>query len=204
MGLNPAFSPIVLKETPTETTYHLCEEAGTDMGQWLSRDRSIKQLKSLNSDLEKALGRLSNGLYILTAQKGNVSSAMLASWVAQASFKPLGITVMVAKDRAIESLLHVGDQFVLNILEEDNYQKLMKHFLQRFHPGADRFAGIKTYAANNNCPILADALAYIECQVQSRLDCGDHWAVYSTVSVGRVSKPDALTAVHHRKIGNHY
>jgi flavorubredoxin/flavin reductase (DIM6/NTAB) family NADH-FMN oxidoreductase RutF len=204
LGLNPAFSPIVLKETPTETTYHLCEEAGTDMGQSLSRDRSIKQLKSLNSDLEKALGRLSNGLYILTAQKGNVSSAMLASWVAQASFKPLGITVMVAKDRAIESLLHVGDHFVLNVLEEDNYQKLMKHFLQRFHPGADRFAGIKTYPAKNNCPILADALAYIECEVKSRLDCGDHWAVYSTVSVGRVSKPDALTAVHHRKIGNHY
>ncbi|GAA6620695.1 diflavin flavoprotein [Scytonema sp. NUACC26] len=204
LGLNPAFSPIVLKETPTETTYHLCEEAGTDMGQWLSRDRSIKQLKSLNSDLEKALGRLSNGLYILTAQKGNISSAMFASWVAQASFKPLGITVMVAKDRAIESLLHVGDHFVLNVLEEDNYQKLMKHFLQRFHPGADRFAGIKTYPANNNCPILADALAYIECEVKSRLDCGDHWAIYSTVSVGRVSKPDALTAVHHRKVGNHY
>jgi flavorubredoxin/flavin reductase (DIM6/NTAB) family NADH-FMN oxidoreductase RutF len=204
LGLSPAFPAIVLKETPNDATYHLCEEAGTDMGQWLSRDRSIKQIKALNSELEKALGRLSTGLYILTAHKGNFSSAMLASWVAQASFKPLGVTVVVAKDRAIESLLQVGDHFVLNVLEEGNYQGLMKHFIQRFPPGADRFEGVKTYQANNGCPILADALAYLECEVKSRLDCGDHWTIYGTVSVGRLSKPDALTAVHHRKVGNHY
>lgn len=204
LGLTCAFPPILVKETPTEATYQLCEEAGTDLGQLLSRDRSIKQIKALDTELEKALGRLSSGLYILTAKKGNVSSAMLASWVAQASFKPLGVSVAVAKDRAIESLLHVGDCFVLNVLEEGNYQGLMKHFLQRFPPGADRFQGVRTYPANNGSSILADALAYIECEVTSRIDCGDHWVLYSTVQVGRVSKPDALTAVHHRKVGNHY
>ena len=31
----------------------------------------------------------------------------IASWVAQASFEPLGLTVAVAKDRAIESLMQV-------------------------------------------------------------------------------------------------
>ena len=204
LGLTPAFPPILVKETPTEATYQLCEEAGTDLGQWLCRDRSIKQIKALDTDLEKALGRLSSGLYILTTQKGNLSSAMLASWVAQASFKPLGVSVAVAKDRAIESLLHVGDRFVLNVLEEGNYQGLMKHFLKRFPPGADRFHGVRTYPATNGSPILADALAYMECEVASRTECGDHWVIYSTVQVGRVSKPDALTAVHHRKVGNHY
>jgi flavorubredoxin/flavin reductase (DIM6/NTAB) family NADH-FMN oxidoreductase RutF len=204
LGLNLAFPPILVKETPGEATYQLCEEAGTDLGQWLSRDRSIKQIKALDTDLEKALGRLSSGLYILTTQKGNLNSGMLASWVAQASFKPLGVSVAVAKDRAIESLLHVGDRFVLNVLEEGNYQGLMKHFLKRFPPGADRFQGVRTYPATNGCPILADSLAYIECEITSRMECGDHWVIYSTVSVGRVSKPDTLTAVHHRKVGNHY
>ena len=204
LGLTPAFSPILVKETPTEAVYQLCEEAGTDLGQWLSRDRSIKQLKAIDTELEKALGKLSGGLYIITARKGDTSSAMLASWVAQASFKPLGVTIAVAKDRAIESLMHVGDHFVLNVLEEGNYQGLMKHFLKRFPPGADRFAGIKTYQATNGSPILADALAYMECEVVSRMESGDHWTIYSTVQVGRVSKPDALTAVHHRKVGNHY
>ncbi len=204
IGLTEGFPPILIKETPSEATYQLCDEAGTDLGQWLTRDRSIKQMKSLNSDLDKALGRISGGLYIITAKKGEASSAMLASWVAQASMEPLGITIAVAKDRAIESFMHVGDRFTLNVLQEGNYQSLMKHFLKRFPPGADRFEGVKTYPANNGAPILADALAYLECKVVSRLDCNDHWLVYSTVELGRVSSTDALTAVHHRKVGNHY
>jgi flavorubredoxin/flavin reductase (DIM6/NTAB) family NADH-FMN oxidoreductase RutF len=204
LGLKEAFPAIRVKDTPSEATYQLCEEAGTDMGQWLTRDRSIKNMKSLDADLDKALGRISGGLYIITAKRGDVQSAMLASWVTQASFKPLGLTIAVAKDRAIESLMHVGDRFVLNVLEEGNYQALMKHFLKRFPPGADRFAGVKTQAAENGSPILTDALAYIECKVASRMELSDHWIVYATVDAGRVSKSEALTAVHHRKVGNHY
>lgn len=204
LGLREAFAPILIKESPADATYQLCSEAGTDLGQWLTRDRSIKQMRSLDNELDKALGRLSGGLYIITASKGDASSAMLASWVAQASVEPLGMTIAVAKDRAIESFMHVGDRFVLNVLEEGNYQLLMKHFLKRFPPGADRFAGLKTYPAENGAPILADALAYVECEVVSRMDCTDHWVVYSSVDAGRVSKPDSLTAVHHRKVGNHY
>ncbi|BAZ66117.1 MAG: diflavin flavoprotein [Pelatocladus maniniholoensis HA4357-MV3] len=204
LGLKSAFPAIRMKETPTENTYKLLEESGTDLGQWVTRDKSIKAMKSLGADLDKALGRISGGLYIITAQKGDVKSAMLASWVSQASFKPLGISIAVAKDRAIESLMQVGDQFVLNVLEEGNYQSLMKHFLKRFAPGADRFEGVRTQPAQNGTPILTDALAYMECEVTSRMDCGDHWIVYSTVDAGRVSKPEALTAIHHRKVGNHY
>jgi flavorubredoxin/flavin reductase (DIM6/NTAB) family NADH-FMN oxidoreductase RutF len=203
-GLMIGFPVIEIRETPTENTYKKCEEAGTDLGQLVTKEKSIKAMKSLGADLDKALGRISGGLYIITAKKGDISSAMLASWVSQASFKPLGFSIAVAKDRAIESLMQVGDRFVLNVLEEGNYQALMKHFLKRFAPGADRFEGVKTQPAENGAPILSDALAYMECEVVSRMDCGDHWAVYSTVYAGRVSKPNSLTAVHHRKVGNHY
>lgn len=204
LGLKEVFPAIRITDTPGETTYKLCEEAGTDLGQWLQRDKTVKQMKSLDSDLDKAMGRLSGGLYIISAKKGDLKSAMLASWVAQASFDPPGISIAVAKDRAIEALMQVGDQFVLNILEEGNYQHLMKHFLKRFKPGADRFEGVNTQTAENGSPILTDALAYLECEVVRRMECSDHWIVYSKVTNGRVSKPESLTAVHHRKVGNHY
>jgi flavorubredoxin/flavin reductase (DIM6/NTAB) family NADH-FMN oxidoreductase RutF len=203
-GLTKAFSSIRLKDTPTEVDYQRCEESGTDLGQALSQDRKVKKLKAIDNELEKALGRISGGLYIITAKKSNVTGAMLASWVMQASFEPPGFTVAVAKDRAIESLMQVGDTFVLNVLEEGNYQSLMKHFLKRFSPGSDRFAGVKTQPAANGSPILIDALAYLECEVVSRTEASDHWIVYSKVTNGRVSNPDALTAVHHRKVGNYY
>jgi flavorubredoxin/flavin reductase (DIM6/NTAB) family NADH-FMN oxidoreductase RutF len=204
LGLTLGFEPIRIKTTPTDSTYQLCEEAGTDLGQLLTRDRKIKSQKLLDNDLEKALGRLSGGLYIITAQKGDVKGAMLASWVAQASFEPLGFTVAVAKDRAIESLMQVGDTFVLNALEEGKHLPLMKHFLKRFPPGADRFAGVKTQTGSNGSPILTEALAYMECEVVSRMECSDHWLVYSQVLAGRVSNPEGMTAVHHRKVGNYY
>jgi flavin reductase (DIM6/NTAB) family NADH-FMN oxidoreductase RutF len=129
---------------------------------------------------------------------------MVASWVIQASFQPLGVAIAVAKDRAMESLLQVGDSFVLNVLQEGNYYRLVKHFLKRFSPGADRFAGIATYEASNGSPILADALAYLECTVAHRLEASDHWIIYCTAQAGRVANTDGLTAVHHRKVGNHY
>jgi flavin reductase (DIM6/NTAB) family NADH-FMN oxidoreductase RutF len=204
LELTNVFDPIRIKTYPTEGTYQYCEEAGTDLGQTLAQKGKIKKLKALDADLEKALGRISSGLYIITAKKGELTSAMLASWVNQASFQPLGFTVAVAKDRAIESLMQVGDQFVLNILEEGKHLPLMKHFLKRFAPGADRFAGIRTRPATNGCPLLADALAYLECEVTSRMEVSDHWIVYCTVHDGKVSDPDGMTAVHHRKVGNYY
>ncbi|MBD2089197.1 flavin reductase [Microcoleus sp. FACHB-1515] len=204
IGLSEAFPPILVKEAPSQSIEQICDEAGIDLGHWVTRDRTVKQMKSIDSNLDRALGRLSNGLYVLTAQKGDISSAMIASWVMQASLDPMGVAISVAKDRAIEALLHPGDRFVLNVLEEGNSQALMKHFLKRFAPGSDRFSGVKTYAATNGSPILADALAYLECEVKSRLESSDHWIVYSSVQVGRIAKQDALTAVHHRKVGNHY
>jgi flavorubredoxin/flavin reductase (DIM6/NTAB) family NADH-FMN oxidoreductase RutF len=208
VGVTELFPPILVKEPPTVALNQCCEEAGTDLGQWLTRDRTVKQIKAIDTELERALGRLSGGLYIITARKGihddAIASAMLASWVTQASLSPLGVAIAVAKDRAIEALLHPGDRFVLNVLEENNYQPLMRHFLKRFPPGADRFAGVKTYDASNGSPILADALAYMECEVTSRMDCGDHWVIYSAVQAGRVAKAQGMTAVHHRKVGNHY
>lgn len=118
IGLTEAFEPILIKKAPDRTINQICDEAGTDLGQWLTKDRTVKQMKAIDNSLQKALGRVSNGLYIITATKGETKSAMVASWVMQASLTPLGIAIAVAKDRAIESLLQIGDRFVLNVLEE--------------------------------------------------------------------------------------
>ena len=209
LGHRSGFQPLRIRSVPDAAAYQLCEEAGTDLGQLVQRDKAIKAMKSLDGDLDKALGRLSGGLYVVTAQQGEGSEqrrgAMVASWVSQASFEPPGLTVAVAKDRAIEALMQVGDRFVLNVLAEDNHQSLLRHFLKRFPPGADRFAGVVTLeGAAQGGPVLSDALAYLDCQVQQRMECSDHWLIYAVVRGGNVADQQALTAVHHRKVGNHY
>jgi flavin reductase (DIM6/NTAB) family NADH-FMN oxidoreductase RutF len=127
---------------------------------------------------------------------------MLASWVSQATFSPPGLTIAVAKDRAIESMTHIGDKFVLNILAEG--RQLRKHFMKSFAPGEDRFSGLEIQAAKNGCAILNDGLAYLECTVKNRMECGDHWVIYAVAEDGKTLKPDGVTAIHHRKSGSHY
>ena len=210
LGQQEAFAPLRIRHVPEPNDYQRCEEAGTDLGQLLTKARTIAAMKSLDGDLDKALGRLSGGLYVVTARQGQGgdtarSGAMVASWVSQASFEPPGLTVAVAKDRAIEALLQVDDRFVLNILREDNHQQLLRHFLKRFPPGADRFAGVPTLdgvAAGG--PVLGDALAYLGCRVAQRMEGPDHWIIYAVVEEGNVADASATTAVHHRKVGNHY
>jgi flavorubredoxin/flavin reductase (DIM6/NTAB) family NADH-FMN oxidoreductase RutF len=204
-----AFLPLRIRQVPGASDYQRCEEAGTDLGQLLTREKTIAAMKSLDGDVDKALGRLSGGLYVVTAQQGEGqaarSGAMVASWVSQASFEPPGITVAVAKDRAIESLMQVGDRFVLNILREDNHQKLLRHFLRRFPPGSDRFAGVNVLeGAAEGGPVLGDALAFLGCRVVQRMEGPDHWIIYAEVEQGKVADSTASTAVHHRKVGNHY
>jgi flavin reductase (DIM6/NTAB) family NADH-FMN oxidoreductase RutF len=52
--------------------------------------------------------------------------------------------------------------------------------------------------------VLADALAFLGCRVVQRLEGPDHWIIYAEVEQGNVSDTEAATAVHHRKVGNHY
>ncbi|WP_269622109.1 diflavin flavoprotein [Prochlorococcus marinus] len=209
LGQKEVFSPLRIRDTPDANTFQRFEEAGTDLGQLLNRKKNIATIKSFDGDLMKAIGRISGGLYVVTASQGegseNRRGAMVASWVSQASFNPPGLTVAVAKDRAIETLMHVGDRFVLNVLEENNYQKLFRQFLKRFPPGADRFKGINIM--NNVAkggPVLSDALAYLDCFVKQRLETSDHWVIYALVEHGNISNTEAKTAVHHRKVGTSY
>ncbi len=203
-GYRFGFDPIRVKFKPNDLTLQTCEEAGTDFAQALKKAKKVRSQSRTATTTEQAVGRVIGSLCVFTAKQGDVSSAMLASWVSQASFNPPGLTVAVAKDRAVEPLTYSGNKFVLNILIEGNHLGLMKHFLKPFAPGEDRFTAVAAETAENGCPILSDALAYLECSVQSRMEVGDHWLVYATVDNGKVLNPEGITAVHQRQSGNHY
>ncbi|MEO0432102.1 MAG: diflavin flavoprotein [Cyanobacteria bacterium J06656_5] len=203
-GYSFGFDPIRVKFKPDDVTLKYCEEAGTDFAQALKKAKRAKAPRTPASDVEKAVGRLVGSLCVVTAKQNEVASAMLASWVAQATFSPPGFTVAVAKERAIETLVYPENSFVLNILGEGKQLGAMKQFLKPFSPGENRFEGVETDIADNGAHILKDAIAYLECTVKNRMDCGDHWVIYATIDGGQVLDGNVKTAVHHRKTGNHY
>ncbi len=206
-GYRLGFETIRVKFKPDDATLQTCKEAGTDFAQALKKSKKFRTPSQAvsNSQIDRtaqAVGRVVGSVCVLAAKRDGVTSAMLASWVTQASFNPPGLTVAVAKERAVESLTHTEDKFVLNILKEG--MNVRRHFLKPFTPGEDRFAGLDTQDAENGCPIINDALAYLECTVKSRIDCGDHWLVYAVVDNGKVIQSTGMTAVHHRKSGSQY
>lgn len=203
-GYRFGFDTLKVKFKPDDVALRLCEELGTDFAQSLKKAKKVRVPQQTATPMEQAVGRIVGSVCVVTAKLGEVSTGMLGAWVSQATFNPPGITVAIAKDRAVESFLYPGGKFVLNILPEGSHIDYMKHFRKSFAPGEERFANFKTSKAENGCTVLTDASAYLECSVSQRLECGDHWVIYATVDEGKLLKPDAMTAINHRKTGTHY
>ena len=215
-GFRFAFEPIKVKFSPDAATIKAIEETGTALGRSLRAEQRRQERRSAAGGLQEsrsepaiqALGRVVGSLCVLTTIKGSadnrLSGAMVASWVSQASFTPPGFTVAVAKDRAVEALLHIGDRFALNVLAAGRETAAMKQFLKPFAPGADRFAGLELAESPGGQPLLPEALAWLEARVTQRMECGDHWLLYAQVEQGGVQDPAGTTAVHQRRSGAHY
>jgi flavin reductase (DIM6/NTAB) family NADH-FMN oxidoreductase RutF len=48
------------------------------------------------------------------------------------------------------------------------------------------------------------AVAFLECRVESKLDAGDHWVLLANVLSGELLRENAVTAIHFRKTGASY
>lgn len=210
-GFAFAFDAVRVKFKPTAKDLIVCEESGRALAQSVRKKLKARELAAAPSRAvaasacQLAMGRVVGSLSVLTAVDEDAASAMLASWVSQASFNPPGVTVAVKKDRAMEPLLVVGGKFALSMVAEGRDRGVMKRLARPFGPGEDRLAGIETVPSDMLAlPVLKDANSYMECQVVTRMEAGDHWLVYAQVLAGKVLDDVAPTAVHYRKVGNHY
>ena len=213
-GFKFAFDPLRCKFKPTAETLQLCEESGTDLAQAvrkLERRKQVLERKSVGkagggaNDTAAAVGRIVGSLCAVTTKSEDTQSAMLASWVSQASFNPPALTVAVAKERAVESFLLTGGKFNLNVLKEGGEKDVMKALLKPFKPGENRFGDLDvSISANNGCAVVNQALACIECTVTKRMEAGDHWIVLAQVETGTLLDEIGVTSIHHRKSGAAY
>jgi flavorubredoxin/flavin reductase (DIM6/NTAB) family NADH-FMN oxidoreductase RutF len=200
------FETIRVRFSPTHTILQECEDAGAEFAQKLKKTKKLQTprqgLSEAQADrTEQAVGRIIGSLCVVTTRRGETHHGVLTSWVSQATFNPPGLMLAVAEDQNAELMIHPGDRFVLNILKEG--QNLRRHFSYRATPGENPFAQLDTQMAENGCLILNEALAYLECTVQNRMQCGDRWLVYATVNRGDVLESDGVTAIVHRKTASY-
>ena len=129
-------------------------------------------------DWQKIIGRMTYGIYVLTAAHADVVNGMIASWVTQVSYEPPLIAVAVHPNRRSHRLIEQSGGFALHLLA-----KSQKSFLRRFK-GPDprkKFDSIDWRIGQTGSPILGGCPAFIECEVRSRLQPGNH-----TLFIGEV------------------
>ncbi len=204
------FETIRVRFSPELETLQSCQQAGIEFAQQLRKQKKQQGPRQAITEVqagrtEQAVGRIVGSISVLTTYQGDRHSGVLTSWISQATFNPPGIMVAIASNSAAQHLAQPGTPFVLNLLKEG--RALRRHFQhsdQGASPDENPFAHLEHRAADNGCLILEDSLAYLECSVQGRVDCGDHQLIYATVNAGDVLEDQGVTAVQHRKSGGQY
>ena len=149
----------------------------------------------------KILGSLPSGCSILTATHAGRSSGMLTSWIQQASFEPLLLTVAIKQGRPILDLIEKSRRFVLNLLGSDP-DKLLRHFASGFGLGEPAFEGLSCRHTQHGV-VVDDALGYLECDVWTTVRTGDH-DLFIAQAVSAGSGVHGAPYVHIRKTALKY
>ncbi len=126
------------------------------------------------------LRKIPHGLYICGAQAGEDVNGFTASWVMQASFKPPLVVNCVRQESQSHTMIKDSGVFALSILEASQKDLAQKFFQPRKRIG-NRFEDVEFYLGETGCPIISEALGYVECRVVGSVEQGDH-----TVFVGEV------------------
>jgi flavin reductase (DIM6/NTAB) family NADH-FMN oxidoreductase RutF len=142
------------------------------------------------SDLAALFHRLTFGVYVIGVSDGERRDAFTAAWVMQASFDPLLLALSINPDNASYPILHAGRSFTVNVLAEGQLA-LARRFGTTSGRDEDKLAGVSWHPGRRGAPILEEALAWFECELQSSLAAGDHELVLGRVTDGGIHAPDA-------------
>ncbi|HKK88486.1 MAG TPA: flavin reductase family protein [Saprospiraceae bacterium] len=145
-------------------------------------------------NMNKALQKLSNGYYILTAVKPGEElktrdkdyiAAGIVNWVSQISFEPLQIVVSVRVDSHLNETIDYSTSFTLHVLSEKQ-KDLINKFSADSEVTNEHINGVP-YSFKNGQIMFDDAIARIECTLNQSVRAGDH-----TLQIGEVGKCEVL------------
>ena len=198
------FEPIRVRFSPNAAVLKECIQAGVEFTQKLKKAKRLRTPRQAVTETQidrtaQAVGRIVGSICVLTTYNDNVHRGVLTSWVSQATFNPPGIMIALSEEQDINSIGNPGEKFVLNILNEG--RTVRRNFSDR---STNSFDNVTTKTASNGCLIIEEALAYLECTVQSYLPSGDRTLIYAVVEHGEVLENKGITAIQHRKSGSHY
>jgi len=147
----------------------------------------------------RALAEMPYGLYIVGSRSAEDLNGMMADWVMQVAFEPRLVAVSIENDAHTLANIVRSGVFSVNLLAADEFA-LAARFAQpylgskvkgRASPARDevhhKLDGVRyERGAQTGCPVLIEALAWLECRVRMTVPLGDHTLVIGRVADGGV------------------
>ena len=135
---------------------------------------------------KQALRMFSYGVYVLTSKFEDNYCAATVTWVSQASFEPLLISVCIRGDSAPYKVVKERGEFLLHIVGENQRNIAASFFKQTTLKNG--LINNQEYHLQDNLPLLKEVPAYLKCRVLNIIENGDHPLFLSEVKNAVVEK----------------
>ncbi|MPZ99961.1 MAG: flavin reductase [Dehalococcoidia bacterium] len=135
------------------------------------------------------MGRFATGVTVVTVACDEERRGMTANAVTSVSLDPPLLLVCVARTASIFPLFERAGSFAVNILTADQHE--VSSLFAHDGDMRGRTSDVPHSPGVTGAPILADALAYADCQITARYDGGDHSLVLGQVQEAVVARPEA-------------
>jgi flavin reductase (DIM6/NTAB) family NADH-FMN oxidoreductase RutF len=158
-----------------------------------------------HGDIAAAVEEMPYGVYIVGSTRNGEPNGMIADWVMQVAFRPHRIAVSFENDSHSLASIRANNAFTVNLLARANGAGMMlaQHFVQPHKASKVKGRGepltSSTYKkldavdytlTERGCPILADALMWLDCTAEQFIDVGDHTLVTGHVVNAKVVNSD--------------
>lgn len=136
------------------------------------------------AEFRRLLGHWATGVSVVTAQPpAEAPCGLTVNAFCSLSLEPPLVLVCIEKGADSHDCIERAGKFCVNVLAAEQ-ERLARRFAGV--DSASKFDGIAFHRERTGAPVLAAALAWIECEVRARHDGGDH-----TIFIGEVIAGDA-------------
>ena len=144
----------------------------------------------MNEEAKKnILRKIPYGLYVIGVKDQSSHHAFTGSWLSQCSMKPPKVMLGVRHGTHSFEMLKTGKAFSVNFLAKTD-KKILEQFFKPTPSNGNRFGELEFSLKKTNTPILKNAIAYLECEVNHIFEAGDHSIVIGEVVEAEVVKDE--------------
>jgi flavin reductase (DIM6/NTAB) family NADH-FMN oxidoreductase RutF len=131
---------------------------------------------------------LDREVWLVTAQHGSRRGGLIATFVNPATIVAdlPRMLVGIAKQHHTWELIEASNAFALHLLGEQHLDWVW-HFGLQTGRRRDKLDGFRTRAMSTGSPVLEDAIGWLDCRVETRLDAGDRTVYLAEVVQGGVT-----------------